>query len=311
MLTDKVFDPDTGQLFVDLFNLDGIVGDKFLANGKIQPYFEVKPRRYRLRLLDGGPSRFYQLFLTDLANLGARNRFYQISTDGNLLDKPYQVESVRLGVAERADIIVDFSPFAGKKVYLENRLEQKDGRGPTGKVLAAGTGNSIIEFRVASSGGPSDGSQDPATITQFYALPSTTPSPRVTRTFKFERTNGQWAINNQFMDCANARFRVKQNTVEHWILQNNSGGWQHPIHIHFEEFQILSINGKTPPTSPLVQKGRKDVVRLEFNTEVKLFFRFRDFLGRYPLHCHNTVHEDHAMMLRWEIDTEGDTKTRP
>ncbi|MFL6464933.1 MAG: multicopper oxidase domain-containing protein, partial [Bryobacteraceae bacterium] len=26
-----------------------------------------------------------------------------------------------------------------------------------------------------------------------------------------------------------------------------------------------------------------------------------DFLGRYVMHCHNVVHEDHAMMIRWDI----------
>ena len=57
--------------------------------------------------------------------------------------------------------------------------------------------------------------------------------------------------------------------------------------------------------------SRKDVVRLQGNEEVRIFLRFRDFLGRYPMHCHNVVHEDHAMMLRWDIATTGDTTTRP
>jgi len=52
MLADRVFDPSTGILFFDLFNFDGILGDKFLVNGKIQPFFEVEPRRYRFRILD-------------------------------------------------------------------------------------------------------------------------------------------------------------------------------------------------------------------------------------------------------------------
>ena len=51
-----------------------------------------------------------------------------------------------------------------------------------------------------------------------------------------------------------------------------------------------------------VEFARKDVVRLNFNEEVELLFRFRDFRGRYPMHCHNTIHEDHAMMLRWDIE---------
>ena len=74
VFADKVFDPTTGQLFFDLFNLDGILGDRFLVNGKIQPFFKVKPRRYRFRLLDTGPSRFYEFFLTDPKNLSALNR---------------------------------------------------------------------------------------------------------------------------------------------------------------------------------------------------------------------------------------------
>src|SRR5258708_7513624 len=127
---DKVYDPTTGLLAFDLFNLDGILGDKFLVNGKIQPFFNVQPRRYRFRLLDTGPSRFFQYFLTDLNNLGATNPFWVIANDGNLLPVPVQVQSVRIGVAERVDIIIDFSQFAGKTIYLENRLNQLNGQGP-------------------------------------------------------------------------------------------------------------------------------------------------------------------------------------
>src|SRR3989449_10415040 len=65
---DKVYDPTTGQLVFDLFNLDGILGDKFLVNGVIQPFLQVSPRRYRFRLLDPAPSRFYEFFLTQLNN---------------------------------------------------------------------------------------------------------------------------------------------------------------------------------------------------------------------------------------------------
>ena len=113
-----------GLLAFDLFNLDGILGDKFLVNGKIQPFFNVQPRRYRFRLLDTGPSRFYQFFLTDLNNLGATNPFWVIANDGNLLPAPVQVQSVRIGVAERVDVLIDFSQFAGKTISLENRLNQ-------------------------------------------------------------------------------------------------------------------------------------------------------------------------------------------
>jgi FtsP/CotA-like multicopper oxidase with cupredoxin domain len=53
------------------------------------------------------------------------------------------------------------------------------------------------------------------------------------------------------------------------------------------------------------------VTRLQPAERVQLFFRFRDFHGRYPLHCHNMIHEDHAMMGRWEIEPNGDNKLLP
>jgi FtsP/CotA-like multicopper oxidase with cupredoxin domain len=314
VFADKVYDPTTHLMFFDLFNLDGILGDKFLVNGKIQPFFEVKPRRYRFRLLDTGPSRFYEFFLTDLNNLGATNQYWVVANDGNLLPAPVKVTSVRIGVAERVDIIIDFRPFAGKTIYLENRLNQLNGQGPvinspsgTGatecncpEILPAGGGNLLLQFRV-SSRSVTDNSGDPNTQT-FYQLPSMV-DPRVTRTFKFDRLNGQWSINSQFMDCNTIRFKVAQNSVENWILTNATGDWTHPVHIHLEEHQIISRN--RAPDSLAAEHSRKDVVQLHPEERVKLFFRFRDWLGRYPLHCHNVVHEDHAMMLRWEVVPDG------
>src|SRR2546426_4758385 len=308
VFNDKVIDPTTGQIFFDLFNLDGFLGDRFLVNGKVQPVLHVSPRRYRFRWLDTGPSRFYQLFLTDLTNLSANNTFWQISTDGNLTDKPYQVSSARLGVSERVDVIVDFTGKAGKTFYIENRLQQTDGRGPIGdNLFSAGQGDLLLKIVVD---GPvvNDNSANPANITAFYGFPSTTDTPRVSRQFDFDNRSGNWTINDKIFACDDVRFTVQENSVERWTLNNKGRDWHHPVHIHFEEFQTLSINGQAPATSPLVQKGRKDVARLESRDTHVLFFRFRDFHGKYPIHCHNVVHEDHAMMARFDIvDTGGDT----
>lgn len=309
IFTDRVFDEDTGLLAFDLFNDDGILGDKFLVNGRIQPFFEVKRRRYRFRWLDGGPSRFYQFHLTRANNPSQVIKFWHIASDGNLLPHPIEVNKVRISVAERSDVIIDFSQFpAGTVIYLENRLEQEDGRGPTGDVLGPNQGDKLLKFIV--TGDATDNSAVPTAATSYYELPPSNLTPLVTRTFKFERGNGQWQINGKFFNCDNVRFRVKQNSIEKWKLQNSSGGWQHPIHIHFEEFQILKVNGQPLPAVS-VDRSRKDVMRLEHNQEIEVIFRFRDFLGRYPMHCHNTIHEDHAMMLRFDIDPVGDTKTNP
>ena len=62
--------------------------------------------------------------------------------------------------------------------------------------------------------------------------------------------------------------------------------------------RILSRNGRPP--APW-EAGRKDVVRLGPDDQVRVFIQFRDFVGQYPMHCHNTVHEDHAMMARWVL----------
>ena len=75
--------------------------------------------------------------------------------------------------------------------------------------------------------------------------------------------------------------------------------------------QTLSINGRPPAASPLVTIGRQDVLRLEADAQATLFIRFRDFQGKYPMHCHNTIHEDHAMMLRFDVGPLGDTKQSP
>jgi FtsP/CotA-like multicopper oxidase with cupredoxin domain len=344
---DKVYDPESGNLVFDLFNLDGILGDKFLVNGKIQPFFQVSPRRYRFRFLDTGPSRFYEFFLTNLKSLNKAIPYWLIGTDGNLIPNPIQVQSVRIGPAERVDVIIDFTNLAGQTIYLENRLNQVSGQGPvavdsqffpqnssntecaalgvpviapngaknTSAILNAGQGNLVLQFQVT---GPkvADNSVDPATKPTFYQLPSTTAEPRIVRTFKFDRLNGQWSINGQFMDCGYGnggtggestemfRFTVQQNSVEQWLLTNLSGDWTHPIHIHLEEHQILSRN-RVAPTVP-ADLGRKDVTQLHPNERVQLFFRFRDWLGKYPIHCHNVVHEDHAMMALWEVALQGD-----
>jgi len=70
--------------------------------------------------------------------------------------------------------------------------------------------------------------------------------------------NGGWQVNGKFMNCTVFRFAAQDNEFERWIIQNNSGGWQHPVHIHFEEFRILSRNG-VPVKPGAVEFARKDV----------------------------------------------------
>ena len=143
VFNDKVFDNQAGLLKFDLFNTDGIFGDKFLVNGMIQPVLHVSPRRYRFRWLNTGPSRFYQLFVLGPNN--STKSFWQISTDGNLLEKPVQVNSSRFSVAERVDVIVDFTNDAGKTFISRTVWNRKMDAVPPDWLLTEPTSGSRTE----------------------------------------------------------------------------------------------------------------------------------------------------------------------
>jgi FtsP/CotA-like multicopper oxidase with cupredoxin domain len=303
------------QTVFDLFNLDGILGDRFAANGAIQPFLNVKKCRYRFRLYAPGPSRWWEWSLWDGTNFFP---FWQIATDGNLLPNAVQVTSCRIAVAERVDIIVDFSKFKGSRLYFVNRAEQVNGRGPTGRTLSPGT--PVLQVNV--SGGPiSDNSVDPSIgplgsppgvgmklrdlpDMDFAALQAKAAKLK-TRSWRFERGSGGWMVNGKFFDENVVSAAIPIGSEEVWTIQNPGGSWRHPVHIHYEEHRMLTRNGvAVKPNTQLngaIDYARRDVINLQTNDETRLFMRFRDMKGRYVMHCHNVVHEDHAMMVRWDI----------
>jgi len=93
----------------------------------------------------------------------------------------------------------------------------------------------------------------------------------------------------------------KAGEVEHWTYVNGGGGWDHPIHLHFEEGVTIDRGGSAiPATERLV---RKDVWRLRPSGRVTFQVQFGEFGGSYVNHCHNTVHEDSAMLQRVQLLT--------
>lgn len=314
---DKRFDAVTGELVFDQFATDGFLGDKLTVNGKIQPYMEVERRKYRFRFLNVGPSHFYRFVLR---YDGSNRPMTQITQNGNLLEAPRTITQTEMWVAERNDIIVDFSAYPeGARLYLSNRLKMRsDGRGADrGSLLNPDlTENRLLEFRVV--GAPVEDPSRVPLLFRPYPPVDLTESVRE-RTWTFTRRNGGWQINDRFWDAdidhaasrlLNPVNQVRRNTAEIWNLVSNGGGWEHPIHIHFEEGRMLRYNGGRVPAE---QNGRLDVYRLVGNGRVRLFMRFRDYpdptaphfhrgkSGRYVMHCHNTVHEDHAMMATFNI----------
>jgi hypothetical protein len=130
-----------------------------------------------------------------------------------------------------------------------------------------------------------------------------------TRKFLFERKNGGWTINGKtWADVVDSDYEyVAANPgfedVEIWELSNPHGGWFHPVHIHLVDFRILDRNGKAPHPWEL---GPKDVAYVGENETVRVIMRFEHQRGRYMMHCHNLVHEDHDMMTQFEVGSGGD-----
>ena len=328
MLADKAWGGD-GQLYFDIFDFDGFLGDAMTVNLLYKPFFEVERRKYRFRILNGAVSRFFKVAIADAA--GNAQPMIFIANDGNLMPSPVVLTELdEQGIAERYDIVVDFSRYSiGDKVWMVNLCEHADGKKPAADLTLAqalsGTSSDpcvgkFLEFRIVRDPATPDLSQVPNVMIPNPDL-SSIPVTRE-RTFLFgdganQNTNdpvttffGPWGIqtDNQGI-VANADFgRISAapqfGTREVWTLVNGGGGWDHPIHIHFEEGQILARNGQASNV-PAWEKGRKDVYRLRPGGSVTLTMQFRDFGGMFMEHCHNTVHEDNAMLLRWDISKTG------
>ncbi len=201
-----------------------------------------------------------------------------------------------------------------------------------GKDLAIGK---FMEFRLRPmASGQVDASMNPAEYTETVLDPKTKknvpgkimlPRPTFTkaelanakhRTFVYGKkpdtiTDGMpWTIATDGGEGLNADIdRISaapsKNSVEIWHLVSNAGGWSHPAHIHFEEGQIINRNNGLAPF-PWEKFARKDMYRigpaLHESSQVDIAIRVRDFTGTYVQHCHNTQHEDHAMLLRWDSE---------
>ena len=293
ILHDVRFDP-YGNPSYNLFDTDGHLGDLITVNRKVSPYLNVEPRKYRFRIYDGGPSRFYELGLAD------ESEMLVICNDGNLLEEPVAVTSIVLGVANRQDVIIDFSRYAvGNTVNMVNIMEQISGQGPSGRRLEGPDRMPVMQFRIKPLEGP-DNSRIPDFLRK---LPPVNLNEVVAeREWIFDHDMGLWTINHEFMDPARIMAAPRQGTAEIWTFRNAGSAWAHPVHVHFEEFQVLEWNGR-PPSGVL--RSRKDVATLGPGDTARVFYRFDDFLGRFPIHCHNNVHEDNAMMARWDIVPNG------
>jgi FtsP/CotA-like multicopper oxidase with cupredoxin domain len=347
IISDAALDQD-GQLFFDIFTTDGMIGDIPLVNFGYAPFMEVLPRKYRFRILAASMSRFWKFAIA--GPNGSAVPFQFIANDGNLVVNPITLTELdEQGIAERYDIVVDFSRFrVGDRLHLVNVLKQTSGNKPDGARSLAdalrGDSNdpvlgAIMQFRVvgsvpsvdvpgntltvANSCGANDTSQVPLVLTD--QIPIVTPVR--TRVVEFGRRgtgdSRNPATGECTPDCSEVVFNFpwtisvnggqahsmnanrisnlypKAGEIEHWTYINGGGGWDHPIHLHFEEGITMNRGSATiPATEKLV---RKDVWRLRPSGQVQFQIQFGEYGGSYVNHCHNTVHEDFALLMRIQL----------
>jgi FtsP/CotA-like multicopper oxidase with cupredoxin domain len=140
------------------------IGDTILVNGKVWPYIDVEPKRYRFLILEGSNARSYELFLTDQTTGAMGPPLWVIGTDGGYLDKPVKVDpaagnKLLIMPGERYEVLIDFAGLpAGTTLVLRNTAAAPY---PSGDPVDPDTTGQIMQFRI--TGAPvSDDSFDPA-----------------------------------------------------------------------------------------------------------------------------------------------------
>ncbi|HEX7077162.1 MAG TPA: multicopper oxidase domain-containing protein [Candidatus Eisenbacteria bacterium] len=236
--------PNEGETTIHPIWIPEFFGNVILVNGKVWPYLNVEPRKYRFRFLNGAQARFFSLALNERVNSTRGPAFNQIGTDGGylaepvLLNDPADARSPRLVIApgERADVVIDFSAYPpGTEFLLKNVAKAPY---PSGDAADPQTVGQIMLFRVVPSTGP-----DPSVIPAQLATVNRLSNPTVKRTMTLnEQSSGDApvaAMLNGMPYDAPATEYPALGTTEMWEVVNMTGD-AHPIHIHLVQFQLLN-----------------------------------------------------------------------
>jgi spore coat protein A len=340
----SLFYPDTREFFDDypgpyipdtpvspIWNPE-FFGNMMVVNGFTWPYLEVEPRRYRFRLLNGCNSRFLILQFehpgVEVWQIGAEGGFLRAPVKLN--DYPYPGSTgggatVLMGLAERADLIVDFSGAAGTSFRLLNLgPDEPFGGGTIGTDFDPSDSDStgqVMEFRVARGA-----VRDQTTPPQYLQLPAiaTLGTERNTRhvslneeAFETRGFEGPVAALLGTSNSSGTRSApllwadpITENpgvgNTEVWNIYNNTVD-AHPIHIHLVQFQVLgreaigggpSVAGSNRPLP--WETGYKDTV-IAYPGEVTRVKAKFDMPGHYVWHCHIVEHEDNEMMRPYHV----------
>jgi spore coat protein A, manganese oxidase len=264
-----------------------------LVNGKIFPFLDVEPRKYRFRILNAANGRFYRLLL----NQGAE--FKQIGSDQGLLAAPVTVPYIQLAPGERADVVIDFSAHRGAKIILSSDFLV------------------LMQFRVGAQR-VADRSELPTTLRPLPRLAES--SAVLTRRLTLdENLSGKGESQGMQLNKTAWHEPITEKpvlgTTEIWELVNLTEDI-HPIHLHMVKFQVLDrrpfetfqyitegtfkfFGDANPPDAN--ELGWKDTVRVDQGTVTRIIVPFHGYAGRYVWHCHILEHEDNEMMRPYEI----------
>ncbi len=322
-IQDRTFEPDSALYYPGVWE-DVFFGDKVLVNGKVWPFLNVKRGKYRFRVLNGSTSRTYALTLDNGAD------FVQIGAEGGLLPAPVTVSELRLGPGERADVVLDFEPYAaGTEILLVNSAPAPFPGDP-----GTGVVPDVMKFVVQSPLGHTD--QIPGSLRPLEVLKEA--DATVTRDFDLDKGPGDacspfiWeivstAINGIPVTAPNSRWDdvtefPQLGTTEIWRFANKSG-MTHPMHMHLVMFQVLDrqpcaidandvcVPQGSPTPPPPEEAGWKDTVQVGPNEIVRVIARFTNpldptgttYVGEFSYHCHILEHEDHEMMRQFVSET--------
>lgn len=283
-------------------------GDTILVNGKVWPYLKVEPRKYRFRIINGSNSRFYRI------KLSSGQPFYQIGTDDGLLESPVITREILLAPAERADVIIDFSKNFGQYITMTNDAASPF---PRGEPADCRTEGQVMQFRVSLPLSSYDYSVIPYRLTTIKPLLEE--DARLERYLTLVREEDKYGrafllLDGKMWDDP-ITIKPKLGSIEVWTLINLANS-THPIHLHLVNFQILDRQpfdvdhyketGEILTTGPKIppelnERGWKDTVRANPGEITRIIMRFVPYVGVYPWHCHILEHEDHEMMLRYEV----------
>lgn len=286
---DKQFD-DEDQLELRSDGSEpGTLGDTVMVNGTVGAFHEVTTEFVRLRLLNGSTARTYSFGFPD-------RDMTLVATGGGLLDEPVALDHIRLAPAERAEVVVRFSP--GETARL--RSDEAD----LGGILLPATagGNDafdVLEFRAADDLAPSP---DPSWPRAEQAGADALHEADAVGTREFVLNTRK--INGERMDMSRIDEVVHVGDTEIWEVRSTQT-IPHSFHIHDVQFRVLTIDGEEPPPE---LSGRKDTIYLEPNVRYRLLVRFEDYADPempYMYHCHMLLHEDEGMMGQFVVIEPG------